>query len=335
MAGESGNVDEDYFGLGTITAGETILLSLRIPRSSTLKAVVEVRDSTGKVISIAPSPSTAVARADITATGTYYARVLAWSGQGSRGQYVLDASVWPAGTLDVPDLAVASVDAAVELLQWRHRSCQSGPSALRHRGRRRDEWFDRIELSKNDVGETRTTLPDVDRAPWCAGAGRSYQAAATSSSHAACQATTGSLSRRTKATRLPSTFSRTTTSAGRISGGRPTDPRCGSWLQAMFARLRMRRSGKRPPCRGPCSNSGEGVTGTGRPGGIVSEWSDRVVLSVNTIFGDSDDVLLADVARTGPSPPETRTRSAGPARSRRVSRTVLRSGVRRPGRRGL
>jgi hypothetical protein len=31
MDGQSGNVDEDYFSLGTVTNGETILLSIRLP----------------------------------------------------------------------------------------------------------------------------------------------------------------------------------------------------------------------------------------------------------------------------------------------------------------
>jgi hypothetical protein len=47
------------------------------------------------------------------------------------------------------------------------------------------------------------------------------------------------------------------------------------------------------------TNAGNGITGNGRPAGIVSAWSDRVVLSRNGIYGDGDVVLLADVPHSG------------------------------------
>ena len=45
------------------------------------------------------------------------------------------------------------------------------------------------------------------------------------------------------------------------------------------------------------TNVGNGTTGNGRPSGTISAWSDRVVLSRNSTYGDGDDVLLANVPR--------------------------------------
>jgi hypothetical protein len=47
------------------------------------------------------------------------------------------------------------------------------------------------------------------------------------------------------------------------------------------------------------TNVGNGTTGNGRPAGTISAWSDRVVLSRNSTYGDGDDVLLANVPRAG------------------------------------
>src|SRR5262249_27532432 len=47
------------------------------------------------------------------------------------------------------------------------------------------------------------------------------------------------------------------------------------------------------------SNLGDGATGDGTPSGTVSTWTDRVVLSQNAIYGDSDDRLVADIAHHG------------------------------------
>lgn len=47
------------------------------------------------------------------------------------------------------------------------------------------------------------------------------------------------------------------------------------------------------------SNQGGGTTGDGTPGGTVASWTDRIVFSRNTIFGDADDRLVAEVPHTG------------------------------------
>ena len=77
--------DKDYFSLGTVAAGDTIFLSLRLPQSSTLTPVLEIRDANYNPVNISPNPSTSVARFDVTTTGTYYALVVAFSGEGAFG----------------------------------------------------------------------------------------------------------------------------------------------------------------------------------------------------------------------------------------------------------
>ena len=43
------------------------------------------------------------------------------------------------------------------------------------------------------------------------------------------------------------------------------------------------------------SNAGPGTTGNGEPDGTVDQWSDRLVLSRDTVLGNIDDIHLADV----------------------------------------
>src|SRR5207248_2690658 len=43
------------------------------------------------------------------------------------------------------------------------------------------------------------------------------------------------------------------------------------------------------------TNVGTGTTGNGRPGGDVTAWTDRVIFSPNAIYGDGDDIVIADV----------------------------------------
>ncbi|MFN3168758.1 MAG: CARDB domain-containing protein [Phycisphaeraceae bacterium] len=107
MDGESGNVDEDYFSLGTVEANETILLSVSLPQWSAVETIIEVRNAQDQVVSLVTSPTGGVARAEISATGTYYATVVAVDGEGIDGQYLLNAAVGP--TVEYVDLAVSSV----------------------------------------------------------------------------------------------------------------------------------------------------------------------------------------------------------------------------------
>ena len=150
MSPEPGNVDEDYFNLGTVRNGETILVSLRLPGSSNLRPAVEIRDSSNRVLEVAVSPIDTAARAHITTTGTYYAVVVAFSGQGPYGQYLMNAAVWPTADLEFPDLAISqmTVPATAQSgetipVSWTVGNYGTGTTYVA-------SWYDRIVLSAND-----------------------------------------------------------------------------------------------------------------------------------------------------------------------------------------
>ena len=46
-------------------------------------------------------------------------------------------------------------------------------------------------------------------------------------------------------------------------------------------------------------NTGPGVTGNGTPDGTLNTWTDRLVLSTDTVNGNADDHFIADVVHTG------------------------------------
>ena len=47
------------------------------------------------------------------------------------------------------------------------------------------------------------------------------------------------------------------------------------------------------------TNQGAGVTGDGTPDGTVGSWTDQIVLSQDSVFGNADDVVVANVPHTG------------------------------------
>src|SRR5262249_49629323 len=71
----SSSSDLDYFSLGTVSAGQTILLSSRKPSYSGLDPVVSVYNATnGYVVESGNGrPFDGVAQVDITTSGVYYA----------------------------------------------------------------------------------------------------------------------------------------------------------------------------------------------------------------------------------------------------------------------
>ena len=147
-------VDEDYFNLGTVQDGESILASLRLPHTSDLRPVIEIRrddgSPTGAVVKVAPNPTETVARANITEPGTYFAVVVAFVGQGPRGQYLLDVGVVPTGDLEFADLALIEVTAPSAAMSgetvsvtWTVGNFGTGSTYI-------DRWYDRVVLSTDD-----------------------------------------------------------------------------------------------------------------------------------------------------------------------------------------
>ncbi len=110
MRGQSGNVDEDYFALGSVAAGETVFSRVTLPSTSTLSPVIEIRDASNAVVSINPNPTDAsIARYDIQTTGLYYVVILGQKGQGPDGQYLLDTTIGPTSELQFADLSVSDI----------------------------------------------------------------------------------------------------------------------------------------------------------------------------------------------------------------------------------
>ena len=150
MSPGDSRVDADYFNLGYILSGKTFFLSLRLPDASTLDPVIEVRNSSGEVVSIAPNPSGAVARLDVTQADTYYAVVLGTAGSGPDGQYLLDAAIWSTGELQFADLVVSEIShlaaaysGGILQIGWTVGNYgTSGPNM--------DNWYDQVVLSPSD-----------------------------------------------------------------------------------------------------------------------------------------------------------------------------------------
>ena len=152
MSPGDNTVDADYYNLGTVNAGETILTRLRLPSYSTLRPVIEIRDSAGQLVSVNPNPTDeSIARVAITTPGVYYAVVLALSGEGPDGQYLLDATIAPTSSLQFADLSVtaiispsAVVAGSIIPLTWTVGNFGTSPTNV-------DAWTDRVVLSSNDI----------------------------------------------------------------------------------------------------------------------------------------------------------------------------------------
>ena len=94
MGPEGANADEDLFGWGTVNAGNTVELSVRLPETSTLDPRVMLLDGTGTEVADADGdPNDGHFQANLAADGVYYAQVAANAGAGELGQYLLDVAV--------------------------------------------------------------------------------------------------------------------------------------------------------------------------------------------------------------------------------------------------
>ncbi|MEM9586008.1 MAG: CARDB domain-containing protein, partial [Planctomycetota bacterium] len=301
MAGQSGNVDEDVFDLGEIAAGETILISSRLPTSSTLSPLVEIRDANNLIVSIGENPSDAVARADISTTGNYYAVILAASGSNGRSNYLVDVSVQPTDELNFADLVVSTVNAPTSAqsggqirVEWTVGNFGAVATPV-------DTWVDRIVLSSNDRFGDADDIPlgNVTRTGALDSSG-SYTASADFPLPVGLSGTFNVLVKTDATANVPEfIFEENNVSF-------PDDPLEISLTPAAdLATSDITLSATQALAGGPLqvqwvvTNIGEGVTADGTPGGTVSDWTDRVVLSQDEIFGNADDVLLADVPHSG------------------------------------
>ncbi len=120
VSGQAGNVagtlltsgDLNYFNLGTVQAGQSILLNTYLQTGSALNPVVSVYNASGVYMNKTNGrPFDGVGQIDITTTGTYYA--LIQNGNSTSGvldQYVLNVQIVPTSSVALlPNLEVTNI----------------------------------------------------------------------------------------------------------------------------------------------------------------------------------------------------------------------------------
>ena len=293
-------VDGDYFNLGTVNAGETVFLSVRLPGIGNLKPVVEFRDSTNSLLTIAPNPSSSVGRTDITRTGTYYAVIWGLGGQGPYGQYLLDVAIWPTGELEFADLGVSQIVTPTTAssgetihVSWTVGNFGTGTTDVA-------TWYDRLVISTNDkygdgddiyltsvkrsgtlaVGDSYTAETDVKLPLGISG--NYWIFVKTDETNAVFEYTFESNNIRQSDSQIVIAL----TDYADLEANSVSNPARGVVGESLSVTWTVH-------------NNGIGTTGNGTPSGIVDSWIDRLVVSPNTIYGDADDRLLANVSHTG------------------------------------
>jgi RHS repeat-associated protein len=300
MSSGDAQVDEDTYSLGYIGAGNTVLLGVRLPDLSALRPIVEIYTTDGSLASIAPNPSSGVARFDVMTSGTYFARVLAFSGEGTNGQYLLDAAVWPTAELQFADLAITNVLAPATAqsggtfrVEWTVGNFGTAIPNV-------SQWDDKVVLSVNDrfgdaddiqlgslthngelqPGQTYTRQADIRLPELLSG---TYHVLVKSDQRNVVFENLFETNNIVESATLlvvsqtPFADLHPTTIIGPVEGivGEPLTV---NWT---------------------VGNEGFGSTANGTQGGSVESWTDRLVLSHNTVFGDTDDQLLGEVQHHG------------------------------------
>ncbi|MBN2476327.1 MAG: hypothetical protein JXB62_17070, partial [Pirellulales bacterium] len=306
MEGESGNVDEDFFALGMVNDGETILARVILPASSTLVPVIEIRNANNEVVSVNPNPIDAIARVVVRESGPiypgpYYAMVVGFDGQGHFGQYVLDVTIGEVpqfADLSVSEMALPASAQSGETVQLAWTVGNFGTAATDS-----SAWYDRVVLSADDEygnaddfhlvsvqhsGVLAATLPP--------------QTYAVQANVQLPQCISGDywVFVETDATDLVFEFQLEDNNVLRSSTQI-------SIAQTPLADLETSNvateavgvAGEPLPITWTVRNEGTGTTGDGTPGGVVESWIDHIVFSRNAVYGDGDDVAVADVPRSG------------------------------------
>jgi hypothetical protein len=299
MAPQSGNLDEDYYDLGDVQAGESVLLSVRLPEGSVLRPVVEIRDTDGALVSLAPNPSAAVARADITVSGRYFAKVVAVSDADATSRYLLDVALWPTSQLDFADLVIGAVTAPAfaasgETITVTWEVGNYGTSSTLD-----VSWFDSVFLSRDDVFGNADDIPlgSLVRVGPLA-ANDVYQAQLDVQLPRNIEGDYRLFVESDVTNTVFEYFFEQNNIAGSdgllsISRTPTADLSVGAVANPTLSVV-----GESITVDWTVTNFGLGETGDGTPGGAVNSWLDRIVLSRNAAFGDGDDIVLADVARS-------------------------------------
>ncbi len=104
--------DLNYFNLGSIAAGQSVLLSTLLPSTSLLNPVVSIYNHAGTYINKTTGRAfDGVGQIDITVPDTYYALVSGTNGTGGLlAQYVLNVQIVPTSSLaKLPNLEVTNI----------------------------------------------------------------------------------------------------------------------------------------------------------------------------------------------------------------------------------
>ncbi len=297
--------DLDYINLGAITNGATIFLNVRQPANSPLVPVVSVYNAANVYQPEAGSgrPADAVAEVRITQDGTYYAVVRGGQGTGgSSAHYILDAQVVPTGTITFPNLQVTAVNPPAgagiqsgQLVTYSFTVQNVGSLATPAAS-----WADRVVMSRN------ATLGDADDLPLeivqhsgALNPGDSYSVTNTVRLPLGISGDFFLIVQTDSGNTVNEFFfeaDNVTVSAGTFTVNLTPFADLGVSNVSVPA---IGVAGAPATITWAVTNAGPGTTGDGTPNGTVSAWADRIVFSRNTAFGDSDDVLVANVPHTG------------------------------------
>ena len=301
MDDENGNVDEDYFQLGAVDPDETILLSVALPSTSPLAPLIEIRDGSGQPVEIEVNPSGAVARHDVASPDSFYAVLIGTGGAGPMAQYLIDVAIQPTDELDFADLAVASVTAPAQAssgetiaVQWEVGNFGALPTET-------DVWNDLIVLSTDaQFGNGDDVLLGAAQHAGVLAVGESYLASLT------VALPVGIAGERRIFVQTDSDdqvkefiFEANNVSTEPAAVDVALTPAADLAAGPVLVSPDLVIAGAPLTFQWTVSNEGLGATGDGTPGGAVSQWTDRLLLSADGVLGNADDVVLADVAHDG------------------------------------
>lgn len=260
-------VDRDFFGWGTLNAGNVVELSVTLPASS--RAVLRVF------------------------------LVAALEGAGPFGQYLLDLTIAPSGQLDFADLSGVAIQlpASAESggllpVQWTAGNFGTATTPA-------SEWLDRLVLSPNEIyGDADDLYLTSTRHAGPLGPQQEYTGQAEVRVPAGAAGTYWLFVELDETDAVfefvlegNNVFRSSATVTISLSDYADLEAK-----QLLAPALAI--AGAEASFSWTIANAGPGTTADGA-GGVVSQWSDRLVLSRNAAYGDGDDRLLAEVRHDG------------------------------------
>ncbi|WP_218933767.1 CARDB domain-containing protein [Rubripirellula lacrimiformis] len=292
--------DQDFFDIGSVRAERSIIAYLRTPSGSTLDPQMNIRDANGQVVSLRPNPNDPrIVRFDVPSDGNFLIDVSAVAGDGPEASYVVDVFVQPTDGLGFSDLSVGN-------LQISDDSPQSGQTldvtwTVGNYGAvatADDEWTDKVVLSVNDrFGDADDVLlSEIQRIA-------SLAINETYTQTASVQIPVGIagafyLFVETDAQDQVAEFLFEENNVTSLNIDVTVTPNADLRASEVVAPA-MSFVGEPATVTWTVANVGSSSTGDGTPNGSVDSWLDRVFVSVDDVFGNADDVLIAEVTHDG------------------------------------